>query len=75
MHQLLACVDTDGAHAVHDQWYPESGHGNSVSRDPMNTNVVIIYYVNSRFPLDIAEWALAHGHADRAAAAQVIAAL
>jgi hypothetical protein len=36
---------------------------------------VVLSYVDKRYPLDVADWAFKHGHADDAAAAAVIGAL
>jgi hypothetical protein len=67
---LLACLTADDARAVaREADRPGAQRAVAIGRG------VYVSYFDKRYPLDVAEWASGHGHADDEAAAAVIAGL
>lgn len=67
----LQCLSAESAQAVAAEAdMPEQNH-----RARADGSGVVLTYIDKRYPLDVAEWAFEHGHADDPSAAAVIAGL
>lgn len=71
----LTCVTPEAAKDVLAEWRLWGGPNNIVRYDEETPDVVIIDYVDKRYPLDVADWAFENGHAHDDDAARVIAGL
>jgi hypothetical protein len=67
----LQCLSPGSARAVAEE---AGGHEPDHCARADGSGVVLIY-IDKRYPLDVAEWAFEHGHADDPSAAAVIAGL
>jgi hypothetical protein len=67
----LQCLSATSARTVAEE---ASGHDPDHYARADGTAVVLTYF-DKRYPLDVAEWAFEHGHADDPSAAAVIAGL
>ena len=67
----LQCLSPESAQAVATEAdMPEQNH-----RARAEGSAVVLAYFDKRYPLDVAEWAFEHGHAEDSAAAAVIGGL
>lgn len=68
---ILQCLSPASAQAVvAEADMPEQNH-----RARADGVAVVLSYFDKRYPLDVAEWAFEHGHADDESTAAVIAGL
>jgi hypothetical protein len=67
----LQCLSPESAEAV----ATEADRPGQEHRARAEGSTVVLTYFDKRYPMDVAEWAFEHGHADDPAAAAVIGGL
>jgi len=67
----LQCLSSESAQAVAAEADLPGKH----HRARAEGSTVVLAYLDKRYPLDVAEWAFTHGHAEDSAAAAVIGGL